>query len=291
VSSSYDSIAGSRLGLVDVRDEVLSSSEAILSEGPRVACDQAAERIDVLDAASVGGLLDIVAAPLNGQVNSEPVNSELVNSEPVNSEPVNSEPVNSTRVIGGQVGSACTVQSPAAPVSSSAVSPSAVSPSAVSPSAVSSSAVQRRLNRVAEVRCSQGISDRSMCKRLNIDLGRLRELEDPCRDLSISELMLLQTALEVPLVDLIEDSNSMSRPTLERAKMVRVMKTASAIGECKLTVRAQRLAQMLKEQLIELMPELSEVSPWPQFGSRRSSDSVARVLSHEINTSHLHHED
>ena len=144
-----------------------------------------------------------------------------------------------------------------------------------------------RLHRIAEVRQSQGISDRSMCKRLNIDLHRLRELEDPTRDLTLSELRQIQEMLDVPLIDLLEDSNSLSRPIQERAKMGRVMKTASAICDCKLNLRAQRLAQMMKEQLIELMPELAEVSPWPQFGSRRGTDSVARVLAQEVNMNQI----
>jgi transcriptional regulator with XRE-family HTH domain len=145
-----------------------------------------------------------------------------------------------------------------------------------------------RLHRIAEVRQAQGISERSMCKRLNIDLQRLRQLEDPTRDLTLSELRLVQQALDVPMIDLLEDSNVLSRPIQERAKMVRIMKTAAAITECKLNLRAQRLSEMLREQLIELMPELAEVSSWPQFGSRRASDSVARVLAQEINTAHLH---
>jgi hypothetical protein len=48
-----------------------------------------------------------------------------------------------------------------------------------------------------------------------------------------------------------------------------------------------RLVTMLREQMVELMPELAEVGSWPQFGSRRSASSVARVLEQEINLSQI----
>ncbi len=143
------------------------------------------------------------------------------------------------------------------------------------------------LNRIAEVRKSQGLSERTLAKRLNITTEQLQRLEDPCNDLSISQLVAVQVALEVPLVDLLEDTNSLSRPVQERAKLVKVMKTAAAIKECKLTSRAMRLAEMLREQLLDLMPELKEVSSWPQFGSRRGSGAVARILAQEVNTSQI----
>ncbi len=150
---------------------------------------------------------------------------------------------------------------------------------------------QPKLNRVAEVRKNQGLSEKSLCKRLNIDLKRLHELENPTTDLTISELMAIQAALDVPLVDLLEDNNSLARPIHERAKLVRVMKTSEAIRECSLSLRATRLAEMLRDQLVDLMPELAQVGSWPQFGSRRSASSVARVLASQISLSQIQVDD
>ncbi|MBX3422294.1 MAG: helix-turn-helix transcriptional regulator [Pirellulaceae bacterium] len=145
----------------------------------------------------------------------------------------------------------------------------------------------RKLNRLAEVRTSQGLSEKSMCKRLGIDLAELRRMEDPMCDLSLSQMRKFQVALDVPLVDLLEDSGGLSRPVYERAQLVKVMKTAASIAECNLTPRVERLTQMLREQLIQLMPELSEITSWPQFGSRRNSGAVARILEQEIDVSRL----
>jgi len=118
-------------------------------------------------------------------------------------------------------------------------------------------------------------------------MQRLQELEDPTHDISLSELMKVQAALEVPLVDLLEDSDSLARPIQERAKLVRIMKTVAAIEEAQLSIRPKRLVAMLREQLTDLMPELAQVGSWPQFGSRRGATSVARVLEREISLSQI----
>lgn len=147
-----------------------------------------------------------------------------------------------------------------------------------------------KLHRVAEVRASQGVSERTMCRRLNIDVKQLRAIEDPTYDLSLSELAIIRDALEVPFADLLVENETLSRPVQERAQMLKIMKTAVSIKECKLPPRAARLAQMLCEQMIALMPELAEVGGWPEFGSRRGSDSVARILASEIDTSNIRSE-
>ncbi|MFO0943865.1 MAG: hypothetical protein U0930_24275 [Pirellulales bacterium] len=145
----------------------------------------------------------------------------------------------------------------------------------------------KKLHRVAEVRASQGVSERTMCRRLNVDVKQLRAIEDPTYDLSLSQLAVIRDALEVPFADLLVENDTLSRPVQERAQMLKIMKTAVSIKECKLPPRAARLAQMLCEQMIALMPELAEVGGWPEFGSRRGSDSVARILASEIDTSNI----
>lgn len=143
------------------------------------------------------------------------------------------------------------------------------------------------LHRIRTVREQQGVSVRSMSRRLGVDVRTYRRLEDPTYDLTMSELHAIQQALDVPLSDLLEDRQSLSRPVEERAKMVKTMKTAVAIREAKSTPRVQRLATMLCEQLVELMPELSEVSGWPQFGARRGQSALGKALRQPIDTSQI----
>ena len=42
------------------------------------------------------------------------------------------------------------------------------------------------------------------------------------------------------------------------------------------------MAQMLVEQLVEIMPELEEVSPWHDFGQRRSLEEYGRVVERRL---------
>jgi hypothetical protein len=120
-----------------------------------------------------------------------------------------------------------------------------------------------------------------------MDVKRYRELEDPQSDLSLTQLIAIQTALEVPICDLLEDRQGLSRPVEERAKMLKIMKTAVALKEAKINARADRMAQMLCEQLVDLMPELAEVSGWPQFGARRGASAVGKALQQPIDTSNI----
>lgn len=147
--------------------------------------------------------------------------------------------------------------------------------------------VPKILHRIAEVRSQQGISERTVARRLGIEVKRYRRWEDPANDLPISSLMAVQEALDVPLIDLLQDNHSLSRPVQERAKMVKVMKTAVALREAKCSPRVERMAQMLCEQLVDVMPELAEISGWPQFGTRRGQTALGKALSHPIDTTLL----
>ncbi len=142
-------------------------------------------------------------------------------------------------------------------------------------------------HRVREVRVLQGVSLRTMARRLGVDVKTCRELEAPSTNLTLAELRAIQQALDVPLGDLLIDRDSLARPVEERAKMVKVMKTAVSLREMKAPIRVHRLAQMLCEQLIEIMPELREVGGWPQFGARRGKSVLGRILCEPIDTSNL----
>jgi transcriptional regulator with XRE-family HTH domain len=143
------------------------------------------------------------------------------------------------------------------------------------------------LHRIAKIREQQGISERTMARRLDMDVKRYRELENPQSDLCLSQVIAIQTALEVPICDLLEDRQGLSRPVEERAKLLKIMKTAMALKEAKINARTDRMAQMLCEQLVDLMPELAEVSGWPQFGARRGASAVGKALQQPIDTSNI----
>lgn len=92
-----------------------------------------------------------------------------------------------------------------------------------------------------------------------------------------------QDLLDVPVADLLVDGEGLlSEPILKRARMVRLMKTAAAIREMADSDPLKRMAHMLVDQLIEIMPELKEVSPWHAIGQRRTMDEMGRIAENPL---------
>lgn len=141
----------------------------------------------------------------------------------------------------------------------------------------------RPLHRIADVRQEQGVSVRSAARRLGMSMQDIREQEQPYYDMRLSQLLEWQKVLEVPLADLLVDSESpLSTPVSQRARMLRIMKTAKALAESAAEAPIQRLAQMLVNQLVELMPELEEVAAWHSVGQRRTQDEMGRIAERTI---------
>ena len=141
----------------------------------------------------------------------------------------------------------------------------------------------RKYHRISEVRRQQGVSLRSVSRRMELNIQEIRQQEDPTSDLRISELLKWQDVLEVPLADLLVDSEGpLSDPVFRRAAMLRVMKTAKAIQEAAQDRSVIRLATMLIDQLVHMMPELADVSAWHSVGQRRTQDEVGRIVERTI---------
>ena len=137
----------------------------------------------------------------------------------------------------------------------------------------------RRWHRIRTVRRQQGMSLRTAARQLSSNIREVRSQEDETTDLPVSELYRWQAILDVPLVELLVDPDTpLSRPVMERAGMVRLMKTATAMLEAAGTSQMRRMAQMLVDQLVELMPELKGVGPWHSVGQRRSLDEFGRIV-------------
>jgi transcriptional regulator with XRE-family HTH domain len=139
------------------------------------------------------------------------------------------------------------------------------------------------LHNVASVRKQQGYSLRRVARQLSLSIDEIKLLEDERTDLPLSLLYRFQEVLEVPLSELLIDSHPpLSTPVLERARMVKIMKTAAAIMEQAGTPAVRRLTQTLIDQLIELMPELEGVGAWHAVGQRRTLDEVGRIAERRI---------
>jgi transcriptional regulator with XRE-family HTH domain len=142
---------------------------------------------------------------------------------------------------------------------------------------------RRPLHRLAMVRKRQGVSRRTMARRLKTDVRRVRAQEEETSDLTLSTLYEWQRALEVPVAELLVESyDPLSSPVLKRAQMVRLMKTAKAILVRAHETPIRRMAQMLIEQLLDVMPELEEVHPWHAVGQRRTQDEVGQAAVRRV---------
>jgi transcriptional regulator with XRE-family HTH domain len=137
---------------------------------------------------------------------------------------------------------------------------------------------KRSLHRIAEARRQQGISVRSAARRMGTSMDQVRRQEDPYCDLPLSDLYRWHEALEVPVVDLLIDSNTpLSEPVMTRARLLRIMKTVRAIKDSASVVSIHRFTTMLEQQLIEIMPELADVAAWHSVGQRRSPLEMGRT--------------
>lgn len=93
-------------------------------------------------------------------------------------------------------------------------------------------AESRPLQRLAAVRRQQGVSRRTVARRLNIDIEQVQEQERETTDVPLSVLYAWQKVLEVPLAELLtEAGEGLDTPILERSQLLRLMKTVRAICE------------------------------------------------------------
>jgi transcriptional regulator with XRE-family HTH domain len=136
-----------------------------------------------------------------------------------------------------------------------------------------------RLHRIASVREQQGVSLRAVSRQMGTEVRRLRSEEDETSDLRLSDLYRWQRVLDVPVSELlVEPGTSLSHPVMERAQLLRLMKTAQSILENSRSPGVRRMAQVMVDQLIEMMPELESVGGWHTVGQRRRLDEYGRVV-------------
>ena len=151
------------------------------------------------------------------------------------------------------------------------------------PIVLGNDANEQRLHRISEVRQQQGVSLRSAARRMGKEVSRLKVQEQETTDLTLRDLYDWQQVLDVPVADLLVDQDAaLSQPIMQRAQMVRLMKTATSILDSAQSLATRRMAQMLVDQLVEMMPELAEVSAWHTVGQRRSLDEFGRAFDRRI---------
>ena len=141
----------------------------------------------------------------------------------------------------------------------------------------------QRLHRISVVRQQQGVSLRTAARQMGEHASKLKTQEQHSSDITLSQLYAWQKVLDVPLTDLLMESEGpLSRPVLQRAQMLRLMKTAAAISESATNEPMRRMTENLVNQLIEIMPELREVGSWHSVGQRRSQDEYGMAYERRL---------
>jgi transcriptional regulator with XRE-family HTH domain len=142
---------------------------------------------------------------------------------------------------------------------------------------------KRPLHRLATVRKQQGISLGNVARQLGVSTEAVGDQEEEMTDLPLSLVYAWQKILDVPAVELLVDSDApFSPPVLNRARLVRVMKTAATIRERAQSHAVKTLVSTLIDDLLEIMPELREVVAWNIVGQRRALDELGQVVDRQI---------
>jgi transcriptional regulator with XRE-family HTH domain len=152
---------------------------------------------------------------------------------------------------------------------------------------VSVPANHRALHRIGTVRRLQGISRRTLARRMNVEVAEIRRQEEETNDLPLSVLYEWQKILDVPVAELlVESGDTLSQPLMQRAQLVRLMKTALAILEQADSTITRTMAQSLVDSLVAVMPELEGISAWHAVGKRRRLDELGiaavRTMSDDV---------
>jgi transcriptional regulator with XRE-family HTH domain len=150
--------------------------------------------------------------------------------------------------------------------------------------------IKRPMHRLKTVRRQEGVSQSTVARRLGVPLGEIKCQEEESTDLPLSQLYKWQEVLQVPLMELLAESDEpLSAGVMQRAKLVRLMKTARAIQQRARQVGVQRMAEVLVQQLVELMPELEDVTPWPEVGQPRTLSELGQVVQRRLSEEALSH--
>jgi transcriptional regulator with XRE-family HTH domain len=151
------------------------------------------------------------------------------------------------------------------------------------PPALKLCAATRPLHRLAAVRKTQGVTYRTVARRLKTNVATVKMQEQEDADLLLSTLYQWQEVLDVPVGELlVEAEDPLSSPVMQRAQLLRLMKSAMAILQRSKQASIRRMAQVMVTQLIEIMPELTEVSPWHAVGKRRTQSEIGQTALRQL---------
>ena len=146
----------------------------------------------------------------------------------------------------------------------------------------------KSLHRLADVRRQEGLTRRTVARRLGVSLREVEEQEDPSFDILLSDLYRWQKAMEVPITELLcEPRCDLSPPVQLRARLLLVMKTVRSIQQRAQSAPMKRLVETLIAQIVEVMPDLKDTAPWPVVGRRRHKRDLGQAFFRRLSLDSL----
>lgn len=140
-------------------------------------------------------------------------------------------------------------------------------------------------HRLKEARIRSGVSQRAVARRTGLSLAEVARQEES-DNISLSDLQKWKDALGVPIAELLTDSPERTDELIRlRAGMIQVMRSLASLDSSDVSDSQKAIIQNMRHELEGLMPELSSVKSWPQFGGRRQRREPARIESQIIATS------
>ena len=148
------------------------------------------------------------------------------------------------------------------------------------------SRVPTRWHRIRTIRQREGVSLKTVSRRVHVGMQRLRQEEDETRDLTLSQLYVWQKALRVPVSELVIDAEEALEEKIRlRAALLRLTRTAKTILREQPEGKVADLAQTMLNQIYEVMPEAEAMGPWNEVGRRRNPDDMPRIIEQVVPTS------
>lgn len=156
---------------------------------------------------------------------------------------------------------------------------------------------QKQWNRIAQLRKEERLTLETCAKRMGISLDEARQQEDPCADLTMSQIEAWSNVLNVNY-QLIFQTEQPIDPIADRAFLLRLTKSIAQlleqVSQEPFSIKKIRfIAQSLDGQRREYLPEYDDITPWPEYGKshedkdngvaayRRFDSSVLRVFDRD----------
>ncbi|HQH29038.1 MAG TPA: helix-turn-helix transcriptional regulator [Oligoflexia bacterium] len=137
---------------------------------------------------------------------------------------------------------------------------------------------RRVLHQIETVRKREGLSRRTVARRLGCEQAQVKLEEAPDYDLPLSRLYAYGDALGVPVSELLHDTErGLADSVRVRAQWIKVAKVVHSMAEQALDKKTRALVESLLAELVAIMPELAHVTPHHSVGRRRTKDELGRA--------------